>query len=264
MSPSKNNKELEFRKTMAELGFEEADDKIYPRIISSIHGMEFTGKTNLSMTFPDPVAVFSSDIGTEGVVNKFKRNGKDIWVHEIEMPEKYEESKVIWKGFKDAYKKILRVKEIRTVVMDTATEIWELIRICKFGKLTQVMPFQYGPVNAEFRKLLKMPYASQKNLVMLQKMRPVYIDDKRTNDYEPAGFGDTRHLAQVRLETFRTTPKKSCDHCKKKDGKHRHWGVKVIKCRQNAELVDKIFTDGMCDMSIIGPMITGGESEEWE
>ena len=36
-----------------------------------------------------------------------------------------------------------------TVVMDTASEAHELSRLAAFGKLTQVMPHHYGPVNAE-------------------------------------------------------------------------------------------------------------------
>jgi hypothetical protein len=259
------NKKEKFAKKMAELGFEEASDKVYPRIIMSIGGREKQGKTHLALSAPDPMAVFSSDIGTEGVVNKFKKAGKDVWVHELEMPEKHEEAKEVWDAFKQAYYGILKVPEIRSVVFDTSTEIWELLRICRFGKLTQVMPYQYGPVNAEYRRLLKDCYATQKNLILLHKQKPVYIDDKRTNKYENSQFNDTPYLVQVNVQVFRTKPTKRCPYCKKTDGKHRHWCAKIVDCRQNADLIDRVFIDTMNTFPFIaGMVVEDSKDEDWE
>ena len=73
-----------------------------------------------------------------------------------------------------SYQWALAEPAVRTISVDTATELWELLRMARFGKLTQVMPYQYGPVNAEFRSLIRMAYASDKNLILLHKMRKVY------------------------------------------------------------------------------------------
>ncbi len=51
--------------------------------------------------------------------------------------------------------KALESKEIKSIVIDTASEAWELVRLARFGKLTQVMPQHYGPVNTEFRDMIK-------------------------------------------------------------------------------------------------------------
>lgn len=265
--------DTDFKKRMFELGFVEADDTVYPRIICSVGGKEKSGKTNFSLTAPDPIAILSTDIGTEGVVNKFKALGKDVWEYEIDMPEKYDDAVQIWDGdgsksnpgVAKVYKKILKIPEIRTIMLDTATEIWELLRIRRFGKLTQVMPYQYGPVNAEFRRMLKQPYSCQKNLILLQKMKPVYIDDKRTSDYENAGFSDTPYLVQVNLETFRTVPKRKCPYCDNEDGEHRHWCVKVKDCRQNPNLIDMVFKDKMCSFPVLASMIIEDtDVEDWK
>jgi hypothetical protein len=259
------NKKQQFAAKMASLGFIEADDTVHKRIILSIGGREKQGKTHLALSAPAPIGIFSSDIGTEGVVNKFKREGKDIWAHEMQVPEKHDEAKEIWENFKKAYYGILRVPEIRTVIFDTATEIWELLRICRFGKLTQVMPYQYGPVNAEYRRLLKDCYSTQKNLILLHKMKPVYIDDKRTKNFENAQFSDTPYIAQVNVEVFRSTPKKACPYCKKSDGIQRHWGIKIKDCRQNPELIDKVFTDQLCTFPFIASLIVPeSDQEDWE
>lgn len=244
-----------FKERMADIGFKEADDTVYSRIIVSIGGREKQGKTHFALTAPDPIAIFSSDIGTEGVVNKFKKAGKDVFTHDIEMPEKYEEAKKIWEALRKAYYGVLRIPEVRTVIFDTATEIWELLRICRFGKLTQVMPFQYGPVNAEFRRLLKDCYSTQKNLILLHKMKPVYIDDKRTKNFENAQFSDTPYLVQVNLEAYRTEPTKK---------KKRQWCIKVKDCRQNADLIDNVFKDGMCNFPFVASLIVEGTTpDDW-
>jgi len=258
-------KEQKFAADMAKLGFVEADDKVYPRIIMSVGGREKQGKTHFALTATPPLAIFSSDIGTEGVVNKFKRAGKEIWVHEIEMPKDLDQAKPTWEAFHDSYYGVLRVPRIRTVIFDTSTEIWELLRIRRFGKLTQVMPYQYGPVNAEFRRILKDCYSTQKNLILLHKMKPVYIDDKRTKNFENAQFSDTPYLVQVNVESFRTKPKVNCDYCKKTDGKHRHWCVKIKDCRQNPELIDQVFKDQLCNFPFIASLIVEGTTQEdWE
>lgn len=266
--------ETDFKKRMADLGFVEADDAVYPRVITGVGGREKTGKTNFALTAPDPLAIFSLDIGTEGVVNKFKAAGKDIWVHEIEMPETYEESIKVWDGEKGSkeypgvapvYRKILKEPEIRSIIFDTATEMWELLRLRRFGRTEKVMPYQYGPVNAEFRRMLKQPYSCQKNLILLQKMKPVYIDDKRTKDFENAGFADTPYLVQVNLEMFRSEPKIRCPYCDKADGKHRHWCVLVKDCRQNPNLAGQVFKDNMCSFPVLASMIIDGTGvEDWQ
>jgi hypothetical protein len=62
------------------------------------------------------------------------------------------------------------------------------------------MPYQYGPVNDEYRNLVREAYKYDKNLILLHKMRPVYINDKRTGKYERSGFSDTGFLVQVNAE----------------------------------------------------------------
>jgi len=265
--------DTDFKKRMTEIGLVEADDTVYPRIICSVGGKEKSGKTNFSLTAPDPIAILSTDIGTEGVVNKFKAAGKDIWIYEIEMPEKYEEAVKIWDGdgsssypgIQKTYKKLIKIPEIRTIIFDTSTEMWELLRIRRFGRLEKVMPFQYGPVNAEFHRMLRQPYKGQKNLILLHKVKPVYINDVRTSDYENAGFGYTPNIVQVNLETFRTVPKRKCAYCDKEDGEHRHWCVKVKDCRQNPNLIDRVFIDRMCSFPILASLIIEGtDVEDWE
>ena len=193
---------------MKKAGFIEAKDReVLPRIILSIAGLEKQGKTHFALTAPGPIAMFSTDIGEEGVVTKFT-DDKDVYIMSVarvdeDDPEQAEDE---YERFHKAYISMLRGNDVRTIILDTATEIWELLRMARFGKLTQVMPYQYGPVNAEYRALIREAYNYDKNLILLHKMKAQYINDKRTGEWERAGFGDTGFLVQVNAQIYRYSP----------------------------------------------------------
>ena len=86
---------------------------------------------------------------------------------------------------------------------DTSTEAYELARLSRFGKLTQVMPHNYAEVNNEWRELLRTAYDSDMNTVFIHKMKAVWINNTRTKDYEVAGFSEMDYLSQVNLIHYR-------------------------------------------------------------
>jgi len=228
---------------------------LQPRLIASISGLEKQGKTHFALGAPGPVAMFNIDIGLEGVVGKFV-DDKDIQVMDIELSQEPEKALDEWEAVKTAYMNKLRDPNVRTIIWDTATEMWELVRIARFGKLVQVMPFHYGPVNAEFSKLLKAAYDTNKNLILLNRMKAVYINDKRTKDYERAGFSGTGFLAQVNAQVYRDESDEDGPgefHCYVKD------------CRQNPDLAGEVLSGEMCSWQWLASMVVEGTSpEDWE
>ena len=141
---------------------------------------------------------------------------------------------------------------MRSIVWDTATEVWELIRLARFGKLAQVLPVQYGPVNAEMRGLIRTAYDSNKNFVMLHKMKAEYINDRRTGKYERAGFGDSEYLVQVNLRTTY-------------DPEERTFGIEILNCRQNMTLCNQAFAGDLCSFPMLAIQIIEGTAlEDWE
>lgn len=244
------------KEQLKKLGFQSPNDRAtLNRIIMSISGLEKQGKTHFALTAPGPIAIFSTDIGDEGVVEKVK--GKEIQILDVarvgnETP--VEEAAAEFERFKTAYTAILRDGDFKTIVLDTATEIWELLRMARFGKLTQVMPYQYGPVNAEYRHLIRDAYGYDKNLILLHKMKPMYVNDKRTADYERAGFGDTGFLVQVNAEVYRYSRDDGGD-----------FAIYIKDCRQNQNLAEEEFVGEMCNFPMIACMvIEGTDPSDWE
>lgn len=232
--------------SLTKLGFIDAETRItQPRIILSLCGLEKQGKTHFALTAPGPIAMFSTDIGEEGVVEKFTKD-KEIFIMSIDRvdDDAAEQAPKEYERFKKAYLGLLRGKEVRTIIIDTATEIWELLRMARFGRLTQVMPYQYGPVNAEYRALIREAYNWDKNLILLHKMKAQYINDKRTGEYERSGFSDTGFLVQVNSQIYRYSPE---------DG--GEFVLSVKDCRQNPDLAGEEFEGPMATFPMLATMI---------
>jgi len=129
------------------------------RLILSVEGMEKEGKTHFALTAPGPIALFNIDCGTEGVVEKFLPF-KDIYT--VDYPNRRYETQAdyddTWAQFLEDYYAALDSSHYRTLIIDTATELWEMIRLCRLQKLTQVMATDYSPVNHEFRGLINSAF----------------------------------------------------------------------------------------------------------
>src|ERR1700723_169108 len=137
--------------------FVRASAPVTHRLIVNAEGEEKSGKNHFSFSAPGPVYLHSFDIGNEGVVQKFQSE-KEIYIAEYELSmqpgeasavEVAEAAEKVWQQFISNYRDGLASCGNGTTVVDTGTEMWELLRLARFGKLTQVMPHHYGPVNKE-------------------------------------------------------------------------------------------------------------------
>lgn len=235
-------------------GFSKASDKIIPRLIASVSGLEKNGKTSFALSTPGPIIYFNLDFGTEGVISRYA-DKKDIYVKEyrfnrVMTPDKYIN---LWSSFTTDYYNALKSKA-RTIIVDTATELWELLRLARFGKLTQVLPFHYGPVSAEYITLIREGYSYDKNVILLHKLKKQYVNDKFSGNYERAGFGNTGFLVQSNLEVYR-------------DGLDGQFFLKVMDCRQNSMLGGLEFplTDEFSGFAFLAQMVFPDSTEgDWQ
>lgn len=174
------------------------------RLIASVNGLPKTGKTHYALTAPGPIFFVNVDIGTEGVVDKFQKQGKKIYLYDVRVPRTASKDFYVpmWENLKKVFEKVFQVGE-GSVVVDTDSEVYELARLAKFGKLSQVMPQHYTEVNNEYREVLRQAFDSRMNAIFIHKMKPKYINNARTNDYEPSGFADMGYSSQVNITMYR-------------------------------------------------------------
>jgi len=246
-------------------GFEEASTNEILRLILNVEGGEKQGKTHFALTAPGPIALIDMDIGLEGVISKFTKV-KKIYVasfnyRDATEPKQWEE---MWKRMKQCYMDSLASKNIRTLIVDTATEMWELVRMASFGKLTQVKPHHYAPVNAEFRDLLRKAYDSNKNLILIHKQKKEYVDEKWTGNMERAGFGDVGYAVQANIISWRITALDETYGKGREDG-YKGFGITIRDCRQVSELAGTEILEPLNTFSVLASQVFPSSDEsEWE
>lgn len=220
------------------------------RLIVNIMGKEKQGKTHFGLTAPGPIGLLDFDYGLEGVVDKF-HGDKAIYPVEYRLGEiTAGQHLAVWEKAKTMLKDMLKEKELRSVLIDTGTEAWELLRMARFGKLTQVMPQHYGPVNAEMRELIREAYSSDKNLILLHKMTEIYANNQPTGKFGMAGFKDVPYNVQVNLLAWRDT-----------DG---IFHTTIQDCRQNADLAGLDLVGELCNFPALASMVFPDTAmEEW-
>jgi hypothetical protein len=216
-------------------GFTKSAGEVKRRLILAIDGQEKSGKTHFALSAPEPIGVINFDVGLDGVVQKW-HNDKDVWVQDVRFvisdyrqmkPEEAsrEADRILQKVW-DAYEAILGYA--KTIVIDNATELWELVRLSHFGKLEQVKPHHYVHPNNEYREFIRMAYDQDiTNLILLHKVKDEYVENERTGAKKRAGFSDTGFLVQCNALCYRNMQEPNVPDC---------FHMTITDCRQNAEL----------------------------
>jgi hypothetical protein len=190
-------------KNLIKLGFHKPNKEVLRRLILSIQGPEKVGKTHLALSAPKPLAYFNLDFRTEGVIERFA--DQDIQVIDIEYDLENEgEAEVymeVLNKFHNAYSYATR--HFKTVVEDTATEVWELMRLAHLGKRTQVMPHHYVQVNTAFRQHVREAEKAGINLVMIHKLKEEWVNNSNTGRLIRDGFKGMNYLAQTLVDCWK-------------------------------------------------------------
>lgn len=248
------------------MGFHDLDPATKPkrRLIVSVEGPEKSGKNHFAFTFPGVIVFHSTDHGDEGMIEKFvqgrgveKRKIKKAQ-YRVDVPEGADEKATskacepVWSAFRTNYR--IGLATCRSTVVDTGTDIYELIRMTYFGKLQQVMAHHYAPVNTEMKDLFHEAYSSDGNLCILHRVKDEYITKvvqgkeraDKTGAKVMAGFAQTKFETQVHLRTF------------KEDGE---FCAEVVTCRQNPSVEGFVLTGEMLSYKGLG-MLVYEDSEE--
>ncbi len=215
-------------------GFTRANAPVKKRIIMAIDGLEKSGKSHFALSAPEPIAIINFDIGLDGVVQKWQ-DDKDIWVKDVRFvvedfrkmnqEQAAKAADEILQDITAAYKKVLG--QARSIVVDNATELWELVRLSHFGKLEQVKPHHYVHPNNEYREFIRVAFDQDRtNLILLHKMSDEYINNESTGRKKRKGFSDTGYLVQLNAHCYRQ-PGQDVPDC---------FHMTVTDCRQNAEM----------------------------
>jgi len=162
--------------------FSLASHELRKRIIAASAGEVGTGKTRFWMTAPGPIVIFSLDMGTEGVVEEFRQDGKEIYVQEYEWApppvaedtsyEEKEEFKEQAQSIRDRFLEDFEVavQNARTVVWDKESDIWEMFRYAEFGAPNDA-PKNYAALNQRYRRAVNLPKSFDVNFGLIRGLK---------------------------------------------------------------------------------------------
>ncbi len=246
-------------------GFERVTSALPPRrLIIRIGGLEKDGKTHFALTAPDPIGILDLDRGLEGVAEKFAAAGTEIYMKNYrKMPVRSHDDHVArWDAVEADYYTLLIDPAIRSILWDTDTEAWEMIRMAYFGKLTQIKSHHYGEVNSAFRKLIDAAFDSNKNLILISRYKKQYVKKNPASDdsvwngkYDAAGFTELPSIVQANLKAKLVWGE---------DGEQVPT-ITVVNCRQNMQMNSEVFEgEQACFSWVAANIIEGTTPEDWE
>jgi len=237
---------------LARLGIKRVVENPNKRLIVSTRAQPKCGKTHFATTAPGPIFYLNIDQGDEGVVDKqiAKNPHKAIYKKDLFIPKggKDRDHAKLWKEFTDTWEAVIDSGKFRTVAVDTAGDLWELLRLVRFGKLEQVPPEKYGPVTIEYCEMMNLPKQDPTlNAVYIHKLKKQYSRGGKkadggqargdwTGQWELKGCAELSYVSQVNIEQYRLDQFNGI----------RPFGIRVIDSRVNPDC------DGL-ELTTIGP-----------
>ena len=265
--------------------FELAQDNPVPRFIGSIDGEVGTGKTYFACTAPAPIFYGNLDLGLNGVVEQFIKDGKEIYVPDgggyewsggdVEdddddgdhnLQEAAQAVRAQWE--KDAYYAIKN--GARTLVVDTESRFWQVYRYAEFGAPNADNQPDYDVLNQRFEKIINVCKKKNINLIMLRSMKDdwgMHGKSKKTPGKASFGRGGRKvwgysHLVdamEVELTLVHRTPKQVAED----EEALGEYVMRFGKCRFNVSLQFTTHTRG--DFADVGTLMLPDTSrEDWQ
>lgn len=171
--------------------------------IAMMIGLQGSGKTTAGLSgAPGPIAFFDIDQRGRHAAQKAREEGKIIHYTSIEFPTKLTKLSDVdakaagqksWDKFVRNYELALaksQTGEIRTIVIDTVSELCEILKIAVAGrsdKKNSDYGASKGIINSEIAKTIKMSRNSNANLLMLARAKEEWENNQPSGRFTHVG-----------------------------------------------------------------------------
>ena len=208
-------------------GFTAIDLAIQEGLVLALWGREKAGKTHTALTFPEPIYLLHPDMGAREIIRKHFPT-KFIVEHAIKFlrPGDIDEATQRLSEFQATYQNVLDCAGTGTVIIDTATRLWQIVHQVKLyavqearaktllAKGKQVDPesirpqqFEWANANLYMANLLTLALhasnAHGTNTVFIHHAKTVYAEGGvRTNQLELDGFGRTAAITPYTVYVY--------------------------------------------------------------
>lgn len=190
------------------------------RLWVGTEGLKRSGKTDFMLrTTPGPIAHINIDLGTDDVEEKMiTRVGRDdilycdIRVPSVKEDKAQETAAETWNQIHLAIEGACKSGHIRTVCLDTADAVWEVLRLGQLGALEKVPQQKYDKVNVMMKNLLLMPQNHNLHMIAAHRLSQEWREQEYTTsqgelksrrawtgEYERDGFKKTEYIFRVNI-----------------------------------------------------------------
>ena len=258
-----------------------ARDTLIHRTIAAVEGEVGVGKTFFGCTGPAPVLIQNIDKGTEGVVEKFRQDGKEIYEEvydwnpgdiddegdgkdEDALKELAIEIRNKWE--KDALYFIDNGG--RTLLQDNESRIWQVYRYAGFGGPNSGDMRDYDKLNLRFENIINKAKEANVNLLMTRAMKDRWgmygkpnREGKKTFAKSGREVWGYEHLSGAVLIELRFARRTKVEQDEAEDGMGEYV-IEIGKCRQNTDL--QFTTIPRCSFPELGTLIyPDSEESDW-
>lgn len=171
-----------------------------------IYGRPKTGKTHFSMSAPAPMFYIDTESGTGPVEYKF--GDKKIKLETLnETSDDFQEDHIeAWKRFKEIVNQLVANEDkLETVVVDSATDIWEICRNYAKDEIYGLTPdekvnqqWDWGEINSRYRNLVQKLLQADFNVIFTARAQEEYAGaGNPTGTYKPKWQKKTGHWLEV-------------------------------------------------------------------
>ncbi len=246
------------------------------RLSVNSEGLERTGKTRFALTAPAPLGILALDRNTMNMAIKAQKVGKEVHVADFVdanvktnplakwvIPQREEAGKPLakqeaadrkfyegrWEAIGDAYYKLVKESSIRTIILDTASQAYDDIRLARFGKVAGVMARDYGPIFAELRDMI---LAAKCNLFAVHRLAPNYIKNEWDGkSYKAKGYSGAAFDCQLTLRHESALITDPEDKTKKKP----FYKATIMNCSDDGSLMGLELSDDDCNFQTLAQII---------
>jgi hypothetical protein len=173
-------------------------EELTPNVIFSVSGLPKSGKTHLYMTAPEPIKVYSFDLGADSV-RKRKFPNKAIEIHNFYLPIIESEhpqpwAQPVWDEFYSEYKKDVEGGKFKTLAIDTATAVDSILRQAILEEKQEGKPNkeklatnEYVVRNLRMTAIFARARVAGINLFTVQYLMPEWKKNPNSDKAEPTG-----------------------------------------------------------------------------
>lgn len=210
------------------------ETKLVPNILVAVMGNPKVGKTHFAMTFPDPIKVYSFDMGTKFVrARSFPKKTIDITEYALPIIETGSEKGwaiPLWEKFEQDFGKDCASGTYKTLVIDPATVLWMINHHAELEEeqKNKLGVQAYYKPNLRFGALYYKAAIGGMNLVTIHHLKDEYenyednngrTQSRKTGNFIIDGWKRTESAADVNLvmelggegaKTYSVSTVKSC------------------------------------------------------